>query len=82
MVTLQGSGHRSGCHCEVSILGSTGQINVSTVVAVKKTSGPQVSDIQLTSEIFSIVAVNVPGSYEVPRVSNEWILGMLVVDSV
>ena len=34
--------------------------------------------VQLTSERLSNVAVNVPGLFEIPRVSIEWILGMLV----
>lgn len=34
--------------------------------------------VQLTSERLSNVAVYVPDSYEIPRVSSKWILGMLV----
>lgn len=45
---------------------------------MKKTGGPLVSDNSIDQREIVNVAVDVPGLYEIPRVSIQWILGMLV----
>lgn len=45
---------------------------------MKKTGGPLVSDNSIDQRKVVNVAVDVPGLYEIPRVSIQWILGMLV----
>ena len=43
---------------------------------MKKTGGPLVSDISIDPRKVVNVAVDVPGMYEIPRVSIQWILGI------
>lgn len=45
---------------------------------MKKAGGPLVSDESIDQREIVNVAAAVPGSYEIPRVSIQWILGMLV----
>ena len=45
---------------------------------MNKTGGPLVSDSSIDQREIVNVAVDVPDLYEIPRVSIQWILGMLV----
>ena len=45
---------------------------------MKKTGGPQVSDIPIDQREVVKCRCVLPGSYEMPRVSIQWILGVLI----